>query len=62
MNNGVVLKDPMDTKNICVLSDGDPSATCFYEYFKCNNGGYVLRVRFESVSNISLYAADKLTG
>jgi len=56
MNNGQLLTDPMDNKDVCMIADGSPVDTCRYYYSLCDNGGYVLRVKFESASNLYRYA------
>jgi len=60
MNNGTALKDPLDNMDVCLTQGGDNEAKCGYQYYKCLDGGYVLRVAFESTSNTPLYATDKL--
>lgn len=60
MNNGTALKDPLDNMDVCLTQGGDNEAKCGYQYYKCLDGGYVLRVAFESTSNKSFYTADKL--
>ncbi len=61
MNNNTLLTDPLDTKGVCLGSNSAFSdSQCYYYYSQCDNGGYVLQVRFESVSNHLLYSQDKL--
>lgn len=60
MNNGVLLVDPLDGTEVCLYANGDSELECGYQYYQCQDGGYVLRVSFESSSNTYLYAEDKL--
>lgn len=60
MNNNVLLVDPFNTKNVCLDDVGAPGSDCRYYYGQCNNGGYILRMRFESLSNFPKYMNDNL--
>jgi len=61
MNNGTLLVDPRNNTNTCLNTAGTAStALCGYYYAQCDNGGYILRVKFESLSNHPLYTQDKL--
>ncbi len=63
MNNGVMITDPLNTKNVCYsISTIDSSRiteTCGYIYFAddtnasyyCESGEYMLKAFFESTSN-----------
>ncbi len=59
MNNGVLLQDPIGG-TVCLDDEENIGWDCVYQYYQCANGGYVLRVSFESKSNFYLYAQDKL--
>ncbi len=55
MNNDQLLMDPLDNKDVCMTSTGATTDTCWYYYGVCDNGSYVLRVKFESASNLYRY-------
>lgn len=59
MNNGQMLLDPMDEKSVCLNEDQEPSE-CGYQYIFCTEWGYVLGVKFESLSNHYRYTQDEL--
>lgn len=58
MNNWVLLVDPLKPSSVCLDETGG-SALCEYLYITCTNGGYILSMSFESLSNIPRYAAGK---
>ncbi len=65
-NNGVVLMDPLASSNgtvtqsLCFGSSASVTGKeCSYTYRVCDSGmGYAIGTRFESASNIPLYALD----
>jgi hypothetical protein len=59
MNNDALLIDLLDGQRVCLKADKD-TTFCWYQYFKCTDGGYALRINFESISNIPLYPQDRV--